>query len=338
MPKLTYLFVFLYISPLLQAQSQTAYQAPLDLPLYLSGNFGELRSDHFHSGIDIKTQGRTGHPVRAISDGQVSRIKVQASGYGKSIYIAHPDGKTSVYGHLDSYRDDIAAYVRDMQYKQQSQEVDLYPEAGRFPIMQGEQIALSGNSGSSGGPHLHFEIRQTANQNPTNVLSYGFPIADHLAPRFRSLHVIPCSGDGDTEVETGMRSFSLVSEGNNFSPGQGRQIPASGCVTLGVEVFDYLDGSSNRCGIHTLDLYVDDELSFHYAMDEFSFAETRYINAHLLYPEKSNPANWCTDFTGCPATVWLYGKMIDQGKIRVPVGETRRIGWWPGTWPETRAG
>ena len=163
-------------------QSTAAYHPPLDIPMYLSGNFGEIRPDHFHSGIDIKTQDTTGHHVSAIESGYISRIKVQANGYGFSIYLAHPDGFTSVYGHLDRYREDIANYVKNIQYLRQAHQVDIYPKPEEFPLEKGDFIAYSGNTGGSMGPHLHFEIRNSANQHPVNVLNYGFEILDHIAP------------------------------------------------------------------------------------------------------------------------------------------------------------
>ena len=157
-------------------QDGSNFHPPVKIPIYLSGNFGELRSDHFHSGIDIKTQGTTGHHVFSVAAGYVSRIKVQANGYGKSIYITHPNGYTSVYGHLNNYREDIAAYVNEMQYKQRSHMVDLYLNRLTFSMEKGEFIAYSGNTGGSSGPHLHFELRSTANQHPVNALQFNFDI------------------------------------------------------------------------------------------------------------------------------------------------------------------
>ena len=159
------------------------FHPPLKIPMYLSGNFGEIRSDHFHSGIDIKTQGAIGQQVFSVEQGYVSRIKVQANGYGKSIYISHPNGYTSRYGHLDRYRDDIADYVNRMQYKSKSHAVDLYLDRETFPLEKGEFIAYSGNTGSSSGPHLHFEIRTSSNQHPTNVLKYNFDIKDRVSSK-----------------------------------------------------------------------------------------------------------------------------------------------------------
>lgn len=264
-------------------QKEPEFHPPLKIPMYLSGNFGEIRSDHFHSGIDIKTQGTTGHQVSAVEAGYVSRIKVQANGYGKSIYLSHPNGYTSVYGHLDSYRDDIAEYVKKMQYSRRSHTVDLYPDPKTFPLEKGERIAFSGNTGSSTGPHLHFEIRNSANQHPTNVLSYNFEIRDEVSPRFLSLHLYPLSEESLVNGGKERVSSSLVKDRGVYTVPWGTTIKATGKLGISVEVFDYLTGASSRCGIYTLEMYVDDILSYRHVMDEFSFSETRYINAHTDY-------------------------------------------------------
>jgi murein DD-endopeptidase MepM/ murein hydrolase activator NlpD len=162
---------------------------PLDIPLYLSGNFGEIRSDHFHSGLDFKTQGVTGKNVYSVDDGYISRIKIQTMGYGNSIYISHPGGLTSVYGHLDRFSDTIANYVKACQYHKRTHTLDIYPDKESFKVKKGEIIAYSGNSGSSGGPHLHFELRGTSSQHPLNVLLYNFDVKDDLPPRIFNLYV-----------------------------------------------------------------------------------------------------------------------------------------------------
>ena len=267
-------------------QDGITFHPPVKIPIYLSGNFGEIRSDHFHSGIDIKTQGTIGHHVFSIDDGYISRIKVQANGYGKSIYITHPNGFTSVYGHLDRYRDDIAAYVNSMQYKEQSHMVDLYLNQETFPLERGEFIAYSGNTGSSSGPHLHFEIRSSANQHPTNVLNYNFDIKDQMAPRFHSLHLYPMDNRSHLNGKSERLSIRVVKDNGIYTIPYGTKIDGSGTLGISVEVFDYLDGASNRCGVYTLEMYVDNKLSYSHVMDEFSFSETRYINAHTDYEER----------------------------------------------------
>ncbi len=267
-------------------QDGNAFHPPLNIPLYLSGNFGEIRSDHFHSGIDIKTQGRIGLPVFSIDDGYISRIKVQANGYGNSIYINHPGGLTSVYGHLDRYRDDIAAYVKRMQYKNQSFTVDLYPGKESFPLNKGELIAYSGNTGGSSGPHLHFEIRSSGNQHPGNVLKYNFEIKDRIAPRFHSVYLFPLDTGSLVNGQRDKFKSRLVKDNEIYTLPYGSKLSGAGNLGISVEVYDYLDGAANRCGIYTLAMYVNNELVYSHVMDEFAFSETRYVNAHMDYQER----------------------------------------------------
>jgi len=264
-------------------QDGSCFHPPVKIPIFISGNFGELRSDHFHSGIDIKTQGITGHHVFSVEEGYVSRIKVQANGYGKSIYITHPNGYTSVYGHLDRYREDIAAYVKKIQYKQRSHMVDLFLNRLTFPMEKGEFIAYSGNTGGSSGPHLHFELRSTDNQHPVNVLQFNFDIRDQEPPRFHSVFIYPMDKKGQVNGKVEKFSSKLVKNKGIYTIPYGTEIRASGILGMSVEVFDYLDGVSNRCGIYTLEMYVDNKLSYSHTMDEFSFSESRYINAHTDY-------------------------------------------------------
>ncbi len=264
-------------------QNELTFHPPVKIPMYLSGNFGEIRTNHFHSGIDIKTQGTIGHHVFSVESGYISRIKVQANGYGKSIYVSHPNGYTSVYGHLDRYRDDVAAYVENMQYSRQSHTVDLYLAPETFPLEKGDFIAYSGNSGGSSGPHLHFEIRNSANQHPTNVLKYNFNIKDQTPPRFHSIYIYPILEDAHVNEGAEKVSSTLVKDQGVYTVPWGTRIDASGTLGISVEVFDYLNGASNRCGIYTLEMYVDEKLSYRHVMDEFAFSETRYINAHTDY-------------------------------------------------------
>ena len=270
----------------LSGQNNDSFHPPVNIPIFLSGNFGEIRSDHFHSGIDIKTQGTVGHPVFSVEKGYVSRIKVQANGYGNSIYVTHPNGYTSVYGHLDGYRDDIAAYVKKVQYKRKSFSVDLYLEPGVFQLDRGEFLAYSGNTGGSSGPHLHFEIRTASNQHPTNVLKYNFDIEDRRAPKFLSLFIYPLDQQGQVNGSRDKFSSSLVIDNGIYTIPWTTKVNASGKLGISVEVFDYLNGASNRCGVYSLEYYQDDQLVYRHLMDEFAFSETRYINAHIDYEER----------------------------------------------------
>ena len=157
-----------------------------------SSNFGEMRPDHFHSGVDIKTDGVEGKPVVAVADGYISRIVVQPSGYGQALYVTHPDGTTSVYGHLSRFRSDIDSLVRTERYRRQRNSVDIFFNEEEYPVRRGETIALSGNTGNSFGPHLHFEIRETATQRTLNLIAQGvIRVADTQKPIVQR-HILCC--------------------------------------------------------------------------------------------------------------------------------------------------
>ena len=187
------LSLFLVFSLFVTAQNnypQDYFSNPLDIPLVLSGTFAELRSNHFHSGLDIKTQQRTGLKVKATANGFVSRIKVSHFGYGKALYITHPNGYTSVYAHLQKFSPDIEAYVKQYQYENESYEIELFPKAEDLLVTKDNLVAYSGNSGGSGGPHLHFEIRDKQ-ERPMNPMLFGIDIKDSSNPVIKSIYAYP---------------------------------------------------------------------------------------------------------------------------------------------------
>ncbi len=265
-----------------KTSSQGKFHPPLDIPLYLSGNFGELRSDHFHSGVDFKTQGVIGKRVYAVDEGYVSRIKIQTMGYGNSVYITHPGGLTSVYGHLDRFNDTIAHYVKDYQYQKKTHALDIYPDKELFKVKRGEVIAFSGNTGSSGGPHLHFELRGTSSQHPLNVLNYGFEIKDNLPPQLFNLYVYPL---GETPVGryAWPKVISLKKSDINYELNSNDTIILKGKIGFGLETFDFMNDVNNQCGIYSIELFVNDIAIYLFRIDEFSFSESSYINAHVDY-------------------------------------------------------
>ena len=167
------------------------YGKPLDIPIYLSATFGEIRPNHIHAGLDIKTQGVEGKKVFAVADGYISRIGVSPYGYGNVLYITHYDGYTSVYAHLQRFSGEIAKYVKDYQYKHKKFASQIYPDKDKFPIKKGDLIAYSGNSGGSGGPHLHFEIRHTLSEKPVNPMYFGYKIEDNTRPLIQGVSVYP---------------------------------------------------------------------------------------------------------------------------------------------------
>lgn len=260
------------------------FQAPLDIPLILSGTFGELRSNHFHAGIDIKTQGASGHKVYAVADGYVSRIKVSPWGYGKALYITHPNGYISVYAHLSKYHGSIEEHVKTAQYSKESFAIELFPRKDELVVKKGDLVAFSGNSGSSAAPHLHFELRTSKNQFPQNGLHFGFDIADDIAPVIREIKVQPRGEKSQVNQQELGKFFKPTKEGNIYKIE--KPILVHGKVSVGIYTHDILNGANNKNGVYSVDLNIDGKKIYYHEMDEFGFHETRYINSHIDYAEK----------------------------------------------------
>lgn len=256
---------------------------PMDIPLFLSGNFGELRSNHFHTGIDIKTQGKSGIPVKSVAAGQVVRIKVSPGGYGNALYIRHANGYTSVYAHLSSFNETITTALRSQQYKVKSYAVDFFPESGALPVEQSEIIALSGNSGGSSGPHLHFELRDSKTEEPVNPLLFTFPIKDDIPPSIYGLMVYPLDNHSHVNGSNEEQNFACGGEFANYTLKNGVTIEANGNIGVGFHVVDRLNGYPNKCGFHHATLHENDSLVWEQKMDRLNFATNRYINSHMDY-------------------------------------------------------
>jgi hypothetical protein len=276
--------LLLLISTTINAQKDgMLFLPPLKIPLLLSASFGELRADHFHSGIDIKTQGVTGKEVIASDEGYVYLLLVSPGGFGRAIFIRHPSGYSTVYGHLDSYAPDIEEYVKAKQYENKSFPVTIYPPSDRFRVSRGEIIGYSGNTGSSSGPHLHYEIRRTDGEKPVNPLLFDFGIEDNMRPVIERL-AIYC-GSNNTTINGKNENLYLDISGSDgeYSLSGETEISVNGLAGFGITSYDYMNNTSNRFGINSLELLIDSVPWFSYQINEFSFSETRYINAHIDY-------------------------------------------------------
>jgi len=289
---LTIAFLFLPISIKAQEQSiKTHFRSPVAFPIYLSGTFGELRADHFHAGIDIKTHEVTGKKVYAVASGYVSRINVSLTGYGNAIYITHPDGYMTVYGHLKRFNPSIQKYVRKIQYKRQSFTVEIFPPKGKLPVKKGEVIAFSGESGGADGPHLHFEVREARTENPVNPLLFqGIHVSDHRPPKIYRLGVY----FKNTETCDGPKMDTLIypvaGSGKKCYLRNHPVIKVTGPFSLALQSIDVLDHISNRDGVYSIKLYEDKQLVWGIEMNKLSFYTTRYINSLIDYNyyEKTN--------------------------------------------------
>lgn len=279
-------FSFLFTSILF---AQTDYPKnyfcpPMDIPLQLSGNFGELRPNHFHAGFDMKTLQREGINVYAVADGYVSRIKISTFGNGKTIYIDHPNGYTSVYGHLQKTADPIESFIKKTHYKEQSFEIEMYFKPNEMPVKQGQLIAVSGNTGASEGPHLHFEFRDTKTEKIINPMFFGFDalLRDTKSPVVSNLYAYPL--DSKTTVNNSQRpipiNLSLQKDGTYLAD----KVVANGKIGFGIIANDYDDVSFNKNGVFDVNLSCNGKSIFGYQFNTYSFDEMRYINAFIDYP------------------------------------------------------
>lgn len=285
-----YLFLLFFITfySLGQDYPKDYFISPLDIPLDLSGSFGELRSNHFHSGIDLKTKGVEGLPVYAVADGYVSRIKISTWGYGKAIYITHPNGYTSVYGHLQKANGNIEDLIHKKHYDEKSFEIELFLKPSELPVKKGEVIAFSGNSGGSGGPHLHFEIRDTKSEMIINPLLFGYDklVVDKYKPKVNSIIVYPLNDTiaVNDEFKPQAISLSVNDEGNYVT----HKISSNGAIGFGMNVFDNMTNAYNKNGIYKVSTFVNGVPYFSYKFDAFSFDESKHINYFIDYYRLKN--------------------------------------------------
>ena len=312
--------VFLAVSVIAQEKYPKNYfRKPLDIPLILAGTFGELRSNHFHSGIDIKTQKREGLPVFAAADGYISRIKIKLYGYGKALYITHPNGYTTVYAHLKKFAPKIEAFVKKQQYKKESYTIQLFPDKEFLKVKKGEIIAYSGNTGGSSAPHLHFEIRDTKTEKTINPLLFGIQVKDSIKPVISNAYLY--SLDEQSQVNQSQIPIKLEITKQKNGNLKAAPIEAFGSIGVGVKAFDRLDGASNKNGLFNLDVYLNNQKIYNHCLETFSFWESKYINLLIDYPRytaKRERVQRC--FVVPNNKLSIYGDLVNSGEMYIQNG------------------
>lgn len=304
--------------------SQFDFHPPLRGELNLSGTFGEIRTNSFHAGLDFRTGGKVGQRVFASDDGFVARIRVSGVGFGKALYIQHPNGLTTVYAHLDRFASQIEDFVKEQQYKRESFEVDLYLRPQDIRVKRGQFVALSGNTGSSGGPHLHYEVRLTENQIPLNPAFTNLPIVDTIAPEINNVWLYPINSSSSingvntrTELNVQRNSKQLTVRDT---------IRVQGVVGVGVKAYDFINRNSLRCGVYAIKMFVNNKLHYHFSMDEFSFGEVRYANSHIDFEMRQLDGKRVHRLFKDPNNLFRgYKTIVNNGHIDVKENEIYNI-------------
>ncbi|MEM9545258.1 MAG: peptidoglycan DD-metalloendopeptidase family protein [Bacteroidota bacterium] len=297
--------------------------SPVDHTLRLAGSFGELRSNHFHAGIDIKSKkGEEGDTIRASASGYISRIKIQRGGYGQVLYMDHPNGYTSVYAHLKDFDETLKQYIKDKQYENRSYEIDVYPEPRKFQFQQGEPIALMGNTGRSYGPHLHFEIRNTKTEVPENPYLHGLGPEDTRAPL---LYAVEVHGLDNEHRKIWSKSQSVNSGSNNSVQPYTFIVPAWR-AGFALQTFDQMNGANNKNGIYSIEMFVDDSLYYSHIMDRVGFDVSHYINSHIDYEtKKKNNRSFTKCYVAPGNKLTFYPGLVNNGEVKLFKEKARKV-------------
>jgi len=304
------------------------FRNPLDIPILLAGNFGECRPGHFHSGLDIKTQGKENLPVYAAADGYVSRIKTDKGGFGHAIYITHPNGYTTLYAHLNDYAPFLQQHLREQQYRNKRWNLDLTFTPDQFPVNKGQQIAWSGNTGSSTAPHLHFEVRDTKTEHPLNPQLFGFSVKDDLSPVLKEMYfyygnvydgkhtAVPVSLKGKTYKPTKM------------PPNSDTLLLPQGLTGIGFVADDYMNGSDNSITFYTAQFWVNNVLQTTVTLNDIGYDVSRYIHAYTDYTTKHKQKKWVQCMFRIPGNKLksLYTSLNENdGKILIDADTTQLL-------------
>lgn len=262
------------------------FRCPIDTTLGLAGNFGEIRPNHLHAGFDIKTNNREGMPVYAAADGYISRIKISPYGYGKALYINHPNGYTTVYGHLQSFNSGLKVFAKNTQTAKELFEIDTLLSASLFPVKKGDLIGLSGNTGGSGGPHLHFEIRDTKTETPINPYCFGYSVKDNVKPVITELAIYPIGEKATVNGKQSVKKLKPINNKGKYSLNKQDTIAVNGTIGFGIECYDSESGSSNQNAAYSIELQSGGKRIYYDEFEKFTFENARFVNTHIDFSEK----------------------------------------------------
>jgi hypothetical protein len=291
------------------------FQSPMDTPLYLSAPFGSLRDNHFHSGMDIRTYEKEGLPVYAVADGYISRIKYSPYGYGKALYIDHPNGYTSVYGHLQNANGAIASYIKKYQYQIQSFDFDHFPGRDRIPVKKGDTIGWSGNTGGSTGPHLHFEIRNTKTEEIINPQWFGIPVVDEQAPAIKKLCTYIFTSNGSKQFKQYVLNYMNSLQTDSGTLFLDTILIPKQLIGFGIDAVDYLFERKKEYSVYGLDFQMDSTDYYKFRMNKFPFNQSRCINAHIDYAwYKKEGERIQKLYVGEGNTIKLYSYLRNKGR------------------------
>jgi len=301
------------------------FRQPLDLKPVLAGSFGEIRPNHFHSGLDYRTNQREGYPVYAVADGYISRLRVQIGGFGNAIYINHPNGYTSVYGHLQKFNERIGLIVKDFQYRKQSFDVDFPLMPIEIPVKKGDIIAWSGNTGSSGGPHLHFELRDTQTEETINAQLFGMEVPDNTKPEIKALYVYRLNGQ-PFSAGTAKQQFQLSGNNGEYRVNQSPVITVNGETGFGIVTYDQQTPGGNKNGVYSTEVFLDNSLIFTSVMERFAFSNSRAVNSHIDYPAHlSSGITIQKSFVEPGNPLGIYKNVVNNGIINLKDNEVHEV-------------
>lgn len=293
-----------------------AFDLPMQIKPDLAGGFAELRVNHLHSGVDFKTQKRVGIPIYAPADGWVSRIRISSFGFGYALYLGHDNGFTTVYGHLQGYAEPIASIASNMQYKRESFELDTLLAVRRLPVIKGQLIAYSGNSGISAAPHLHFEIRDTRTEETLDpLLWYSNRVKDNVPPKPYKLVLYAIEGEG--AIGSGNSKAIVQVFKNKKGEWTTAALPTAwGKIGLGLNAYDYMEENTNQYGVCSIRLFLDNELIFQQDLSRFNFDQTRFVNSLIDFETVKRNRTWIMkSFVDPGNRLNVYPTLKDRGYI-----------------------